>query len=91
MCPHLRTQNTALQLKFLHKFYNHDDLPWVHLTWRCRYANRVPPHVRKSVDSFWWKDIMFLADNFFMIASCKVQQGNSVRFWCDLWDLGVLQ
>lgn len=23
----------ALLLKFLHKFYNHADLPWVHLTW----------------------------------------------------------
>jgi hypothetical protein len=28
----LRTHNTALLLKYLHKFYNHHDLPWVHLT-----------------------------------------------------------
>jgi hypothetical protein len=28
----LRAQNTALLLKFLHKFYNKKDLSWVQLT-----------------------------------------------------------
>lgn len=28
----LRTQNTALLLKYMDKFYNHSDLLWVHLT-----------------------------------------------------------
>jgi hypothetical protein len=28
----LRLQNSALLLKHLHKFYNHEDLPWVKLT-----------------------------------------------------------
>ena len=27
----LRTQNEALLLKFLHKFFNREDIPWVHL------------------------------------------------------------
>jgi hypothetical protein len=28
----LRLQNSAFLLKHLHKFYNHEDLPWVKLT-----------------------------------------------------------
>lgn len=45
----IKAHNTALLLKFLHKFYNkHDlfflsvnkhDLPWVHLTWKHLYRN----------------------------------------------------
>lgn len=65
----LRTQNTALLLKFLHKFYNRVDLPWVHLAWRCLYRNGAPPHARRSVVSFWWKDIMALSQDYFKIAS----------------------
>jgi hypothetical protein len=45
----LRTQNTALLLKLLHKFYN-------------------------KLDSFWWRDIMSLSTNYFMIASCLVKK-----------------
>ena len=29
----LQTQNEALLLKLLHKFFNRDDIPWVHLVW----------------------------------------------------------
>jgi hypothetical protein len=32
----LRAQNTTLFLKFLHKFYNRVDLPWVQLTWEAQ-------------------------------------------------------
>lgn len=48
----LRTQNTALLLKYLQKFYNKLDLPWVTLTWKCLYPNGTPPHERKGVGSF---------------------------------------
>jgi hypothetical protein len=30
---HLQTQNKALLLKNLHKFYNREDIPWVNLIW----------------------------------------------------------
>lgn len=30
----LRAHNNALLLKFLYKFYNHHDLPWLQLTWQ---------------------------------------------------------
>jgi hypothetical protein len=29
----LRAQNEALLLKNLHKFFNKDDFPWIHLIW----------------------------------------------------------
>lgn len=85
----LRTQNTALLLKYLHKFYNKLDLPWVSLTWQSLYSNGTPPHERKGVGSFWWRDIMSLSKKYFMIASCQVQKGDSISFWNDLWDIGV--
>lgn len=76
----LRTHNTTLLLKYVHKFYNKMDLPWVSLTWQCLYTNGTPPHKRKGVGSFWWRDIMFLVDQFFMIVSCQVQRGDSSHF-----------
>ena len=35
----LRTQNDALLLKNLHKFFNIMDAPWVHLVWEKYYSN----------------------------------------------------
>ena len=33
------THNEALLLKFLHKFYNNLDIPWVKLVWENYYRN----------------------------------------------------
>ena len=60
----LRAQNTALLLKYLHKFYNKMDVPWVSLTWRCMYSRSTVAHVRSGVGSFWWRDVMTLSDSF---------------------------
>ena len=87
----LRTQNSALLLKYLHKFYNKLDLPWVSLTWRCMYRRSTVPHVRSMVGSFWWRDIMSLSDSFRSLAVCAVNMGDTVLFWKDKWNLGVLQ
>jgi len=39
----LRTQNEALLMKFLHKFFNREDLPWVNLVWESYYRDgRLP-------------------------------------------------
>ena len=35
----LQTQNEALLLKYLHKFFNRQDIPWVNLIWEKHYAN----------------------------------------------------
>jgi hypothetical protein len=48
----LETHNEALLLKYLHKFFNNHDLPWVSLIWN-NYCNvgRMPDHQR--IGSFW--------------------------------------
>jgi hypothetical protein len=38
----LHTHNQSLLLKNLHKFFNHLDVPWVHLVWEVRYPNGRP-------------------------------------------------
>jgi hypothetical protein len=87
----LRAQNTVLLLKHLHKFFNKKDIPWVQLTWKAFYNWPIPPHHRKKVGSFWWRDIINLYDYFFMLASCSANEGDTLYFWRDTWDLGVLQ
>lgn len=88
----LRTNNTALLLKYLYKFYSKAELPWVQLTWQKLYRNGTrPPHLRKNVGSFWWRDIISLSQHFFMLATCNIHNGDTVSFWKDLWDPGVLQ
>ena len=44
----LRTQNEALLLKYLHKFFNRADLPWVQLIWEKYYSNGPLPNTRKK-------------------------------------------
>jgi hypothetical protein len=84
----LRAQNLAL-LKFLHKFYNKDNVPWVKLTWDALYSRPIPRH-RRKVCSFWWRDIISISDHFFMMTACTVNEGSSLYFWRDTWNLGVL-
>ena len=44
----LKTQNEALVLKNLHKFYNNVDTPWVQLIWDKHYQNgKLPSHIKK--------------------------------------------
>jgi hypothetical protein len=47
----LKLQKGALLLKYLHKFYNKLDTPWVHLLWNTYYQGRVP-HAMDPVGSF---------------------------------------
>ena len=39
----LRTQNEALLLKYLHKFFNRMDIPWVKLIWELHYSDGSLP------------------------------------------------
>ena len=49
----LRTQNTALLLKYLDKLYNSVDLPWVTLNWNHLYSNnQTPPQARSPTGPF---------------------------------------
>jgi hypothetical protein len=53
----LKTQNEALLLKHLMKFFNKEDISWVALVWECYYENGCLPSSTKK-GSFWWRDIL---------------------------------
>jgi hypothetical protein len=87
---HMKTQNQALLLKYLDKFYNKKDLQWVNLIWNTYYQNSIP-HATDSCGSFWWKSIMKLSPVFRGVAECSVGKGNSVLLWKDNWSHGIMQ
>lgn len=84
------TQNEALLLKFLHKFFSKVDLPWVHLIWDKLYSNGTLPGVQKK-GSFWWKDIVKLLHKFKGFASARIADGSTVLLWQDSWNDHFLQ
>uniref|UniRef100_A0A8R7P611 Uncharacterized protein n=1 Tax=Triticum urartu TaxID=4572 RepID=A0A8R7P611_TRIUA len=49
--------NTALLLKFLDKFYNHHDVPWVELIWST-YSTSSVTHAAGPCGSFWWRGLI---------------------------------
>lgn len=78
----LKAHNTAPLLKYLNKFYNKLDLPWVNLTWRCMYRNQnKDPHACGPKGSFWWRNIIRLADKYFMLA---IKRGGVLISWSQL-------
>jgi hypothetical protein len=82
----LRSQNSYLRMKFLHKLYNRKQIPWVNLVWNTYYSNGKTPHASKFMGSFWWRDALKLCDLFRGISNCKVGDGKTVLFWHDLWN-----
>jgi hypothetical protein len=82
----LKIQNEALLLKYLHKFYNKEDIPWITLLWKSYYQETVP-HAVQPIGSFWWKDILKLTPIFRGITSCRSggRYGKTVLFWKDVW------
>jgi hypothetical protein len=79
-------QNAALLIKFLDKFYNKMDLPWVSLIWHAHYSDKVP-HAEDLCGSFWWRDVMKQVDNFRGISYIKPGRGDTFLFWSDKWSL----
>jgi hypothetical protein len=84
----LSTQNDVLLLKSLHKFYNHQDLPWVHLIWDNHYANGCLPDLKKK-GSFWWRALLKLLDTYKGIVAVKLGNGQTALLWHDLWNGAV--
>jgi hypothetical protein len=80
----LRIQNEGLLLKYLHKFYNKVDTPWVHLLWNTYYTGKVP-HTMAPCGSFWWHAVFSLSHIFRGIAVSYVNDGCSTLFWKDKW------
>jgi len=75
----LRLQNDALLLKHLHKFYNKEDIPWVHLIWDRYYTNKIP-HAAREVGSIWWNDVLRLSSLYRTISRCTLGDGSTVLF-----------
>lgn len=44
----MTTHNDAMLLKFLHKFFNRSDIPWVNLVWENYYSNGLLPGHNKG-------------------------------------------
>jgi hypothetical protein len=82
----LIVQNQALLLKPLHKFVNKVDTPWVQLIWHTHYRNGQIPHASSERGSFWWKDILRLADHFRGIATPRAGDGTTFLLWKDIWN-----
>jgi hypothetical protein len=80
----LGTHNDAMLLKFLHKFFSQEDIPWVKLIWFHYYnSGKLPGQYKKG--SFWWRDIVKLLGKFKSMSSVIVAEGNFVLFWKDRW------
>lgn len=80
----LETQNQALLMKNLDKFFNMVNIPWVKLVWEKHYNNgKVPSHIKKG--SFWWRDILKLLPKFKEEAHIQIKSGKTCLFWEDRW------
>lgn len=79
----LHTHNKSLLMKFLHKFLNKSDIPWVNIIWESYYRNSLPGE--RMVGSFWWKAILKLLPTFRQLHVCKAGPGNTIRVWADRW------
>ena len=84
------TQNKALLMKNLHKFYNGHEIRWVKLVREAHYSeNQLPGE--ELVGSFWWKANLQLVEQYKALARCNLGDGRSAYFWSDLWSEDILQ
>jgi len=85
----LKSQNEALLIKYLHKFFNKVDTPWVSLVWEKYYTHgRLPGTTNKG--SFWWKGIVSLLGKFKGMARANVGDGKTCLLWDDLWGTQIM-
>lgn len=85
----LRVQNEAMLLKYLHKFYNRMDIPWVTLLWNTYYNTSIP-HATDPCGSPWCRDILQLSPSFRGVSRIEIRRGTTALFWKDLWLDGML-
>jgi hypothetical protein len=80
----IQKQNAAVLAKFLDKFYNKCELPWVQLICIAHYDGRIP-HAENICGSFWWRDVLKQVDNSKVVATVKLGRGDTFHFWYDNW------
>jgi hypothetical protein len=66
----LRKTSPSLLIKFLHKIFNMENMPWVHLIWRS--YNNPSPQATNISSSFRWRGIVKLCSKFKSFASCSI-------------------
>ena len=75
----LGNHNEALLMKYLHKFYNREDIPWVSLVWEKYYSNgRLPENSNRG--SFWW-----FIHKYKDVARIDLKDGRTCLLWSDMW------
>ena len=74
----IETHNQALLIKFLHKFLNKANIPWVNIIWETYYQESL--HGERMVGSFWWKAHLKLIPLYKEFAKCNIGKGDSVFF-----------
>ena len=80
----IKSQNEALLIKHLHKFFNKENVPWVHLVWEKYYNDgKLPSSQRKG--SFWCRGILKLLTKFKGMARVQPNSGKTCFLWGDLW------
>lgn len=79
----IATHNQALLMKYLHKFMNKEDTPWVNIIWETYYQESLPGE--RMVGSFWWKTVLKLLPMYKTHARCKANKGDTTLFWTDNW------
>ena len=78
----LGNHNEVLLMKYLHKFYNREDIPWVSLVWEKYYSNgRLPENSNRG--SFWW-----FIHKYKDVARIDLKDGGTCLLWYDMW-LGI--
>jgi hypothetical protein len=78
-------QNQALIIKFLYKFFNRHDTPWVQLIWEAHYSDGKIPQDKVTKGSFWWRDCTSFIEIFKKMAKYKIKSGNTTLLWNDIW------
>lgn len=51
------------------------------------YYDGIVPQATVLCGSFWLKDVFKVADNYRVVATIKVNSGDSVLFWSDGWHI----
>lgn len=87
----LRKQNRALLVKFLYKFFNKHDIPWVEMIWDTYYRDGSVPTYPTRVGSFWWRDCCAILQDFKDMTTCKPASGDTILLWKDIWQADTLQ
>lgn len=81
----LKTQNKALLTKYLFKFFNKHNIPWVKLLWSAYYNNGNVPAFPTKVGSFSWRDCCSVLNEFKAMTICKINSGTTALLWHDIW------